>query len=50
LRALIFQPDLREMNNRSLAAAPNVVHCRRIIDQLRKEDLVTAKSFPGGGS
>jgi hypothetical protein len=35
------------MSNRLLAAAANVVHCRWIIDQLRKEDLVTAKFSPG---
>jgi hypothetical protein len=38
------------MSNRLLAAAANVVHCRWIIDQLRKEDLVTAKFSPGGRS
>ena len=39
-----------KMSNRLLAAAADVVHCRRIIDQLIKEDLVTAKFSPGGRS
>jgi hypothetical protein len=43
-------PNGGQMSNRLLAAAANVVHCRRIIDQLIKEDLVTAKFSPGGRS
>jgi len=38
------------MSNRLLAGAANVVHCPWIIDQLRTEDLVTAKFSSGGQS
>jgi hypothetical protein len=43
-------PNGGQMSNRLLAAAANVVHCPWIIDQLRTEDLVTAKFSSGGQS